>query len=48
MQEHKKKFQAEYMSSDIKPKGKILRWIQKSFRQKNKKAIDKEVKENSV
>jgi hypothetical protein len=44
MRDYKKKFQLEYMSSDIKPRGKLRRHIQKSVRQKGKKECTGEVK----
>jgi len=39
-----RKFQAEWMTSDFKPKGKILKKIKHSARQNAKKEINKEVK----
>jgi hypothetical protein len=39
-----KKYQAEWMTSDIKPKGRILKKIRSSARQKAKRAIVAEVK----
>jgi len=44
MRDYKKKFHLEYMSSDIKPKGKMRRHIQKSVRQKGKKECTGDVK----
>lgn len=41
MKPYLKKFHQEYNSSDIKPKGKISRWLNKSERQKAKKEINK-------
>lgn len=42
-----RKFQAEWMSSDIKPKGRILKKIKSSARQKAKKDIKKELKDGT-
>jgi hypothetical protein len=39
----KKKYQAEWMSSDFKPKGKVLKKIRHSGRQNAKRQIKKEV-----
>lgn len=44
MNEYKRKFQEEYSSSDIKPKGKVLKKIQHSVRQTGKKEIRKVIK----
>jgi hypothetical protein len=44
MKPYLKKYHQEYNSSDIKPKGKISRWINKAERQKTKRAIQEEVK----
>jgi hypothetical protein len=41
-----KKFQAEWMTSDIKPKGRILKKIKSSARQNARKEIQKEVTKN--
>lgn len=39
-----KKFQAEWMTSDFKAKGRILKKIKSSARQNARKEIQKEVK----
>jgi hypothetical protein len=44
MKPYLRKFHEEYMSSDIKPSGKMSRAIQGSFRSKTKQDIKKEVK----
>ena len=41
-----KKFQAEWMTSDLKPKGRILKKIKSSARQNARKEIQKEVTKN--
>ncbi len=47
MKEYKRKYQAEWMSNDIKPK-KIKRQIEKSVRQSAKKAIRKSTQKKST
>ena len=47
MQFWRKKFQAEYMSSDIKPSKhkRLSRWIEGSLREQSKKEIRKELED---
>lgn len=45
MKPHLKKYHAEYWSSDIKPSGKMSRYLNKSERQRAKKEIQEEVEE---
>jgi hypothetical protein len=43
-----KKFQAEWMTSDQKPKGRVLKKIKSSSRQAAKRQIRKEVKDGGT
>lgn len=47
MRDYKRKYQAEYMSLDTKPKGKMKKKIQASVRQKGKKLIKQGLEEPS-
>ena len=44
MKDYKRKYQAEWMSSDIKPSKKIKKKIQGSIRETGKKLVRKELK----
>ena len=48
MKPHLKKYHAEFWSSDIKPAGKMSRYINKSERQRAKREIREEVKDSNL
>lgn len=45
MRAYRRKFQIEYMSSDLKPKGRTLKKIQSSIRQAGKREIRTNLKD---
>lgn len=45
MKDYKRKFQAEWMTSDLKPTGRILKKIQSAIRQAGKKEVKNQLKE---
>lgn len=48
MRDYKRKYQAEYMASDRKPKGRMLKKIQHSVRQAGKKEIKRQEEETEL